>query len=74
MIFMLSTSIIAMVFNLGSFSNDWSFDEGTLWPLLTVGASLLLLASLLLALLSLLAPLLLATRLPNVPATDAQEP
>ncbi|MEE2712279.1 MAG: carbon starvation protein A [Planctomycetota bacterium] len=45
MIFMLSTSIIAMVFNLGSFSNDWSFDEGTLWPLLTVGASLLLLAT-----------------------------
>lgn len=45
MIFMLSTSIIAMVFNLGSFSNDWSFDEGTVWPLLTVGASLLLLAT-----------------------------
>lgn len=44
MIFMLATSITAMVFNLGNFSGDWSFGNEAVWPLLTVGGALLLLA------------------------------
>lgn len=48
MLFMLGSTVVAMVFNLGKFSDDWTFGEGTAWPLLAVGAALMVLAVLLL--------------------------
>ena len=44
MLFMMVTTLVAMVANLSKFSNSWRFDEGASWPLLLVGAALLILA------------------------------
>ena len=39
-LFMMITTVVAMVENLGSFSSDFSFGPGTVWPLFVVGAIL----------------------------------